>query len=103
MLILIIFLAAILALAFAAFNFASVKKLDEGTDKMQEIASAIRAGSNAFMNYEYKVLYSVVAVVAIIAVGALNTFINIKNKEWLQAALYVLSTIALCMGYFALA
>lgn len=66
MLILIIFLAAILALAFAAFNFASVKKLDEGTDKMKEIASAIRAGSNAFMNYEYKVLYSVVAVVAII-------------------------------------
>ncbi len=64
--VILVILAAILALAFAAFNFASVKKLDEGTDKMKEIASAIRVGANAFINYEYKVLSTAVAVVAII-------------------------------------
>jgi len=38
-----------------------------------------------------------------IVVGSLNVIINIKHKEWLQASLYMLSTIALCMGYFVLA
>ena len=45
--VILVILASILALAFAAFNFAKVKKLDEGTDKMKEIAGAIRIGANA--------------------------------------------------------
>lgn len=64
----LIILAIVLALAFAAYNFATVKKMDEGTDKMKEIAGAIRIGSNAFINYEYKVLFFVVAAVALIMV-----------------------------------
>ncbi|HHT96772.1 MAG TPA: sodium-translocating pyrophosphatase [Clostridiales bacterium] len=64
----LVILAIILALVFAAFNFVLVKKLDEGTDKMKEIAEAIRVGSNAFISYEYKVLYLVVIVVTIIMV-----------------------------------
>lgn len=62
----LIILAALLALAFAAFNFATVKRMDEGTDEMKEIASAIRSGSKTFLNYEYKIIYAVVALVAII-------------------------------------
>ncbi len=55
----------VLALSFAAFNYAKVKKMDEGTEKMQEIASAIRVGANAFIRYEYRVLAVVVTCVAI--------------------------------------
>lgn len=44
-----------------------------------------------------------IAVAAIMLVGALNIIVSIKHKEWLQAALYILSTIAFCMGYFVLA
>ena len=61
-----IIFAAGLALSFAAFNFFGVKKMPEGSEKMSEIASAIRVGANAFIDYEYKVLYLVVAVVAVI-------------------------------------
>lgn len=64
----LVILASILAIAFAAFNFVTVKKMDEGTDKMKEIADAIRIGSSTFINYEYKVLYAVVVVVAVIMV-----------------------------------
>jgi len=63
---LLVMFAAVLGIAYAAFNFARVKKMDEGTETMQEIASAIRIGANAFMSYEYKVLLLVVVVVAII-------------------------------------
>jgi len=64
----LVIIASILAISFAAFNFATVKKMDEGTDKMKEIARAIRIGANAFINYEYRVLYTVVAVVALLMV-----------------------------------
>lgn len=69
----IVIIAALLALAFAAFNFSGVKKMDEGTEKMQEIASAIRVGANAFISYEYKVL-SIVAAVIFVALCVLITW-----------------------------
>jgi len=58
--------ASLLALSFAAFNFFGVKKLPEGNEKMSEIADAIRVGAGAFIEYEYRVLLIVVAVVAVI-------------------------------------
>ena len=64
--VIVLFFAAALALAFAAFNFAAVKKLPEGTERMSEIASAIRVGANAFINYEYRVLVRVVGIVSVI-------------------------------------
>jgi K(+)-stimulated pyrophosphate-energized sodium pump len=64
----LVIIASILAVSFAAFNFVKVKRMDEGTEKMKEIAAAIRIGANAFINYEYKVLYAVVAIVAVLMV-----------------------------------
>ena len=46
-LLILVIVAALLALGYAAFNFIGVKKLDEGTDRMKEIAAAIRVGANA--------------------------------------------------------
>ena len=67
----LIFFAAALALAFAAFNFAAVKKMPEGTERMSEISPAIRMGANAFINYEYRIL--AIVVVCIAAVMAIIT------------------------------
>ncbi len=62
----LVIVAALGGLAYAAFNFFSVKKLEEGTERMQEIASAIRVGANAFITYEYKIVAIVAVVVALI-------------------------------------
>lgn len=62
----LVVIAAVLALCFAAFNFMTIKRMPEGTAEMQEIAEAIRIGANAFVNYEYRILYAVVAVVAVL-------------------------------------
>ncbi len=43
-----------------------------------------------------------IAVFAIIAVGGANVIVNALKKEWLQSTLFLLCTIALCMGYFAI-
>ena len=58
--------AALGALVFAAINFFSVKKLDEGTPRMKEIASAIRIGANAFIHYEIKIILMVAIAVALL-------------------------------------
>ena len=65
-LLILVIVAALLALGYAAFNFIGVKKLDEGTDCMSEIAEAIRVGANAFITYEYKIIGIVVVIIAII-------------------------------------
>lgn len=62
----LVIIAALLALGFAAFNFMKVKKMDEGTETMSEIAEAIRVGANAFINYEYKIIAIVVAIIAVL-------------------------------------
>jgi len=80
----LVILASILAIAFAAFNFSTVKKMDEGTDKMKEVASAIRIGANAFISIEYKVLIQVCTVVAILL--AVLT-------SWQAAIAFVIGTI----------
>ncbi len=61
----LLLLASVCALGYASANFAGVKKLDEGTSKMSEIAAAIREGANAFINYEYKIIAIVVVIVAV--------------------------------------
>ena len=65
-LLILVIVAALLALGYAAFNFIGVKKLDEGTDRMKEIAAAIRVGANAFITYEYKIIAVVVVIIAVV-------------------------------------
>lgn len=66
LLIILVIFAVLLTFAFAAFNFFTVKHMKEGNETMREIAAAIRVGATAFIQYEYKILYTVVVIVAII-------------------------------------
>jgi len=65
-LLILVIVAALLALGYAAFNFIGIKKMDEGTDRMSEIAAAIRVGANAFITYEYKIIAIVAAIIAVV-------------------------------------
>mgnify|MGYP002852560465 FL=1 len=73
----LLLLAALLALAYAAFSFFKVKKMDEGTEQMAKIAAAIRVGANTFIEYEYKVLVLVVLIVAAIVWLALDWYVAV--------------------------
>ncbi len=44
-----------------------------------------------------------IAVGASALAGSVNLVLCLRQKDWLQAALYLLSTFALCMGYFVFA
>lgn len=60
----IIFAISLIGVWMIADNYLSIKKMEEGTDRMKKIAEAIRIGANAFLSYEAKVISVVVAIVA---------------------------------------
>lgn len=69
LLLIIVGAAVILACACAALNYFTTKKLKEGNERMQEIASAIRVGAGAFIKYEYKIVAIIGSVVAVILIA----------------------------------
>ena len=78
-----------------AFGLASwIKKEDEGTDRMREIASYIREGAMAFLTREYKTMVFVVAVLFLALGFGLNS--------WTTAILYLVGAcLSVLAGYFA--
>ncbi len=68
---------AILALAFAAFKFFSVKKLPEGTEKMASISAKIRKGAMAYLKRQYRTVGIFFAVmIVLLTVLAFSGFVN---------------------------
>lgn len=90
-LLILVIVASILALGYAAFNFIGIKKLDEGTYRMSEIASAIRVGANAFITYEYKIISIVVAIITV--VFAIIFSIQYGNFSWEPSVCFVIGVV----------
>lgn len=90
-LLVLVIVAALLALGYAAFNFVSVKKLDEGTDRMAEIASAIRVGANAFITYEYKIIAVVVVIIAVAFVAIFS--VQYGTFSWEPSVCFLIGVI----------
>ncbi|MBO2517498.1 MAG: sodium-translocating pyrophosphatase [Clostridiales bacterium] len=61
-----VLIVALLAIAYVAYNYVRIKKMDEGTPEMVEMAGIIRSGANAFMKTEYKTIGVVVIAVAVL-------------------------------------
>ena len=90
-LLILVIVAALLALGYAAFNFIGVKKLGEGTYRMKEIAAAIRVGANAFITYEYKIIAVVVVIIAI-AFAAIFT-VQYGEFSWEPSVCFMIGVI----------
>ena len=66
--------AAIIGLAFAMYKFFWVKKQDEGTKEMSNIASKIRKGAMAYLKRQYKTvgIFFVVMIIIICVMASLG-------------------------------
>ena len=58
--------AAIIALLYAVIQTLLILRMEEGNDKMVEIAGAIRAGSRAFLNRQYSTVGISAAIITVI-------------------------------------
>ena len=86
-------LSALVSIALGLYFYHYVNKQDPGTEKMQEIASAIREGASAFLKREYTTLAVFVAIVAVFLVLFVpsplwSTNEPIKNVELVSAYVF---------------
>lgn len=86
---------SVLALLFAGYLAVKVAKQEEGTEKMKEIASAIREGARAFLTAEYKIL--------IVFVIVLFLLIGFGIGNWVTAICFVVGALfSTLAGYFGM-
>lgn len=70
-------IAAVVTLGFTLYNYLAVKKMKEGSERMSEIALAIREGAEAFVKYEMKVIAIVVAIIGVLFAVLLNWYVGV--------------------------
>lgn len=68
---------ALVALFFAWYFYQQVMKESEGTDKMKEIAQAVREGAMAYLSSQYRVVTLV--FVALLVIFSIMAFLNLQN------------------------
>ena len=51
----LVFLIALVALVYVAFNYFKLRRMEEGTEEMSDLAGIIRSGARTFMRAEYKI------------------------------------------------
>ena len=92
--------ASVVALAFAYAFYRSMKREDEGTERMREIADHVRAGAMAYLRQQYKVVLIVFIVLALffayLAYGA-----GVQNK-WVPFAFLTGGFFSGLAGYFGM-
>lgn len=62
----IVLCVIVLAIAYVFYNYVRVRKMDEGTAEMAEMAAIIRSGASTFLKTEYKTISIVVVLVALV-------------------------------------
>lgn len=70
-------IAAVITLAFTLYNYLAVKKMKEGSERMSEVALAIREGAEAFVKYEMKVIAIVVGIITVLFGVLLNWYVGV--------------------------
>jgi K(+)-stimulated pyrophosphate-energized sodium pump len=85
---------AIIALLYGAFLTRKVLQFEEGSVKLQEIATAIRDGASAYLNRQFKVVFPIMILLAILIAVTLGTGMAVT---FLLGALF-----SAAIGYFGM-
>lgn len=87
-------IASVIGLVVAFCLYAWIRKTEEGTDRMKEIAGFIREGAMAFLSREYK--YMAIVIVALFLLIGIGI-------SWITAVLYVFGALlSVLAGFFGM-
>ena len=92
--------ASLVALGFAWYLYTTMKKRDEGTDRMREIAMHVRKGAMSYLRQQYRVVLIVFLVLAaffsVLAYG-----MGVQN-EWVPFAFLTGGFFSALAGYIGM-
>jgi len=71
-------IGSLLALLFAAIFYKKMMKMEEGTDKMKEIAQYVREGAMAYLSQQYKVVI-IFFIIAAIILALMAYVLHVQN------------------------
>lgn len=92
--------AAVIALVFALIFFINMTRRDEGTELMRKIGSHIRRGAMAYLRQQYRVMFIVFGIFAIIF-AFLSYGLNVQNN-WLPITFVCGGFFSALAGYFGM-
>jgi len=92
---------AVVALLYAYFRAAWVRRQDEGTDRMKQIGGWIADGAMAFLSREYRVLAVFVIAVAIL-LGVTNYYISEDTNAFIALSFVLGAMCSALAGYFGM-
>ncbi len=92
-------IASVLALGFAFYFYRWMKKEDEGTDRMKEIAQYVREGAMAYLKQQYKVV--ILVFVALAVLFAVMSFFGLQNP-WVPFAFLTGGFFSGLAGFFGM-
>ncbi|SFG09116.1 sodium-translocating pyrophosphatase [Prevotella sp. KH2C16] len=92
--------ASVVALAMAWYFFKSMMKTDEGTPRMREIAEYVRKGAMAYLKQQYKVVFIVFIVLALIF--AFMAYVLKVQNPWVPFAFLTGGFFSGLAGFFGM-
>jgi len=93
-------ISSVVALGFAYFFFKQMLGHSEGTDMMKKIARHVRAGANAYLRQQYKVVIVVFLIITFIF-AIMAYVLNIQN-HWVPFAFITGGFFSALAGYFGM-
>ncbi|MHA1796934.1 MAG: sodium/proton-translocating pyrophosphatase, partial [Candidatus Helarchaeota archaeon] len=99
---------SVAALGFAYYIIRKIKVIPEGTEKMKEIAKAIREGANTYLHRQYKTILKIGIPLAIILLLAIDlrsyilTYLGIGAPTFIWISFLIGMTCSLASGYISM-
>lgn len=92
--------ASVLALFFAWFFYNQMKKKNEGTERMAQIASYVRKGAMAYLKQQYKVV--IIVFICLILLLAFMAFVLKVQNRWVPVAFLTGGFFSGLAGFFGM-
>ncbi|MHA1650486.1 MAG: sodium/proton-translocating pyrophosphatase, partial [Candidatus Helarchaeota archaeon] len=102
--ILLTLIISLFSIGFALYLIFKIKKLPEGTKRMQEIANYIREGSRAYLYRQFKTIIIIGAIITVaLAIGLdYNLYWRFGQFSMIFGAFIIGTACSLFVGYIAM-
>jgi K(+)-stimulated pyrophosphate-energized sodium pump len=96
-------IGAAIALLYALILVLNVRRQDPGNPKMVEIATAVRQGANAFLSREYRVIFPIAVVIAVLIFVGIDLRSNPSTGGATAIGFLIGAALSAAAGYIGMA